>query len=307
MFGYLTPQKGELKVREYEVYRAHYCGVCFSLRKRCTLISCASLTYDAAFLSLLGANMASNDRVECSRCPFKPYKRIHVTKGEWADYAADVNVLLARKKCEDDKKDDHPLRGALGALALRKAYRRAANRLSSILPAIEAGMEKLSSLEGEGCDSIDEPALAFGDVMEAVFTGIPAAQSAREPLAWMGKNIGRWVYLLDAWDDLDQDEKRGNYNVLLRRFGSAAAAKLEKERVEFNLLHSLYEASTALPFLPEGPLTPIVENTLVEGAAERSRKLLAKYTCAQCSTDEERGTMTVKEAVCPSADIQEET
>ena len=77
--------------------------------------------------------------------------------------------------------------------------------------------------------------------------------------------------------------------------------------MEFNLLHSLYEASTALPFLPQGPLFPIVENTLMEGAPERSRRLLAKYDGAPCSTGAERGTMAVEKAVCPSADTQEET
>jgi len=307
MFGYLTPQKGELKVREYEVYRAHYCGVCCSLRKRCSLVSSASLTYDAAFLSLLGACAAEQDRLECSRCPFKPYKRIHLTKGEWADYAADCNLLLAHKKCEDDRRDDHPVRGAFGSLAFKRGCRKAAKRLLSVLPAVEKGMERLFHLEQEGCGDIDEPALAFGEVLEAVFAGIPHAGKAREPLAWMGRNLGRWVYLMDAWDDLEKDEKRGNYNVLLRRFGSARAAKDEKERMEFNLLHSLYEASTALPFLPQGPLFPIVENTLMEGAPERSRRLLAKYDGAPCSTGAERGTMAVEKAVCPSADTQEET
>ncbi len=307
MFGYLTPEKGELRVREYEVYRAHYCGVCFSLRKRCSLISCATLTYDSAFLSVLGASLAPPVPVACSHCPFKPYKRINVSKGEWADYAADANALLSKKKCEDDKRDDHPVRGALGALALGKACRRAVPRLLPVLPAIESGMDRLASLERDGCDSIDEPALAFAQVMEAVFAGVPGQKSAREPLLWMGKNIGRWVYLLDAWDDLEKDEKRGNYNVLIRKFGSAAAAKLQKERVEFNLLHSLGEASTALPFLPEGPLAPIVENTLVDGAALRTRKLLAKYDPAQCSKNEEHGTIAASEAVCRRADTQEET
>lgn len=307
MFGYLTPQKGELKVREYDVYRAHYCGVCFSLRKGCSLISSASLTYDAAFLSLLGASVAKGYPVECSRCPFKPYKRVNLSKGIWADYAADANLLLAFKKCEDDKMDDHPVRGRLGTLAFQRGYRKAAKRLASVLPAVEAGMEKLCLLEKQGCDDIDEPALAFGEVLETVFSGIPEAGKAKEPLRWMGKNLGRWVYLMDAWDDLEQDEKRGNYNVLLKRFGSAQTAKGERERMEFNLIHSLYEASTALPFLPEGPLYPIVENTLMLGAPERTRKLLAKYDGAHCSKKEERGTMADGNAVCPSAETQEET
>ncbi len=307
MFGYLTPEKGELKVREYEVYRAHYCGVCYSLRHNCSLLSSVTLTYDCAFLSLLGASMYPLTAARHSRCPFKPYKRIHIASGAHADYAADANALLARKKCQDDMKDDHPVRGALGTLLLTKPYKRAAGRLSPLLPAIESGMERLSSLERDGCGSIDEPALAFGEVLEAVFSGIPAPKSAVEPLSWMGRNIGRWIYLMDAWDDLDEDEKNGNYNVLLKCFGSAAAAKLQRERVEFNLLHSLYEASTALPLLPSSSLSPIIENTLGEGAAGRSRSLLAKYDALQCSKGVGRDTITPDEPACTSSEIQEET
>ncbi len=307
MFGYLTPEKGELRVREYEVYRAHYCGVCFSLRKRCSLISCATLTYDSAFLSVLGASLAPLVPVACSHCPFKPYKRVNVSKGEWADYAADANALLSKKKCEDDKRDDHPVRRcALGALALGKACRRAVPRLLPVLPAIESGMDRLASLERDGCDSIDEPALAFAQVMEAVFAGIPGQKSAREPLLWMGKNIGRWVYLLDAWDDLEKDEKRGNYNVLIRKLAPprGEAAKGASGIQPASLAGRGLDGA---PLLPEGPLTPIVENTLVDGAALRTRKLLAKYDPAQCSKNEEHGTIAASEAVCRRADTQEET
>lgn len=34
MFGYIVVHKPELKVREYETYRASYCGLCHSLKKQ---------------------------------------------------------------------------------------------------------------------------------------------------------------------------------------------------------------------------------------------------------------------------------
>jgi len=307
MFGYLTPEKGELKVKEYEVYRAHYCGVCFALKKRCSLISCASLTYDSAFLSVLGASMQPLEPASLFRCPFKPYRRVNVAKGECTDYAADANAILAKKKCEDDRIDGNPLRGTLGSLALNRAFRKASKRLSALLPGIDGGMNRLAALEAEGCDRIDEPALAFAQVTESLFSGMPAPKTAKEPLSWMGRNLGRWLYLIDAWDDLDKDEKKGNYNVLINQFGSAKAAKEQKERIAFNLLHSLYEASTALPFLPAGPLSPIVDNTVREGAAQRSRKLLAKYDKAPCSTDGIHDTIAeINDSACHLADTQEE-
>ena len=277
MFGYLTPEKGELKVREYELYRAHYCGVCLALKKHCTARSCLGLTYDAAFLSVLGASLGEFQLPQVRRCPFKPYKRINAAFGPCSEYAAAANAVMAYKKCLDDRADEHKLRGTLGAWLTASGAKKGGKRLGeAALKEIDGAMESLARLERERCDSIDEPALAFGRVMEQLLGGLPGPKSAAEPLRWMGLNLGRWLYLIDAWDDMEKDKASGSYNVFLLKFGSLEAARQEKERVEYNLVHSLYQARTALSLLPENPLTPIVDNVLGEGTVRRTYRALGK-------------------------------
>lgn len=280
MFGYLTPLRDELKVREFNTYRAHYCGVCKALGKECGPASCASLTYDSAFLSLLGVSMGKGSRPIAGRCPFKPWKKLFfVEPNANTQYAADVNVYLALLKCRDDRQDEHPIRGAAGSLLLSAGAKKASARLSpDVRAGIAKGMKSLERLEKENCDLIDEPALAYGTCMQAVLGSLPAGRdntAHKEALRWMGLNLGRWTYLLDAWEDLEKDEKSGSYNVLLRRFGSAKEAKSQVERVRFGLLNSLYEAGRTAELLPGNSLAPIVKNILGEGAVTRTEQILS--------------------------------
>ena len=274
MFGYLLPLKAELKVREFDTYRAHYCGVCFALRKKCALRTCATLTFDAAFLALLGASCGEGPIPRRSRCPFKPWKRVYVAEGIQADYAAHMNVLLAVGKCKDNWRDEKKLTGALGALALKGPAQRAACLYSASCRGILEGLRDLDGLERENCSDLDEPAAAFGRSMEAVFRNIPGRERCSDALGWLGFNLGRWIYLLDAYDDLEEDEHKGNYNVLIRAMGGVQKAKEQRERVEFNLMHSLEEARAAAQSLPGNSLSPIVDNILWEGAAAATRKVL---------------------------------
>lgn len=276
MFGYLTPEKGELKVKEYEAYRAHYCGTCLGLKRNCSARSCAALTYDSAFLSVLCASMAQFNMPEPRRCPFKPWKKVNMSLGFWSEFAADANAVIAYRKCLDDKQDEHKLLGSAAAWFIGSGARKAENRLAAVIPGIDAGMARLAQLEKEKCDQLDEPALAFAAVMEELMGAMPAPKGAVEPLRWMGKNLGRWLYLIDAWDDMEKDAKSGSYNVLLLKFGSVEQARAERERMEYNLIHSLYQARTALNFLPQNQLTPIVDNILGEGTVRRTYRVLGK-------------------------------
>ncbi len=278
MFGYLTPNRDELRVRELRLYRAHYCGVCRAMKQHCAARCCLCLAYDSAFLSLLGDLLWGITPIKEARCPFKPWKKLFAVECPAAVYAAKANAYLGYLKCLDDRADEHPLRGAAGARLFRRPAAGAKAALSAAAEQMEEGMRALSALERGGCAQMDEPAIAFGRVTAGLFGGLPLKEGCekyREALLWMGQNIGRWVYLLDAFDDLDDDEKSGSYNVLLRQFGSAQEAKAQRGRLQWGLEQSLYQAHTAFSLLPENDLTPVVENILRQGAPLRADAVLA--------------------------------
>ena len=65
MLGYVKIDKGELKVREYEVYTGYYCGICKSIGKRYGQLPRMALSYDAAFLAVLLASLDGGSDTPC--------------------------------------------------------------------------------------------------------------------------------------------------------------------------------------------------------------------------------------------------
>ncbi len=53
MFGYVRPLKGDLRVREYESFKAVFCGLCHSLSKNCGFAARFIVNYDLAFMAVL--------------------------------------------------------------------------------------------------------------------------------------------------------------------------------------------------------------------------------------------------------------
>jgi hypothetical protein len=274
MFGYLTPEKGELRIREYELYRGHYCGVCHAIRRRYGLIFCPTLTYDATLLALVGA-IGSREGAREGRCVINPLKKVPLCRGEAVDYAADVNIYLAAGKLRDNWQDEKNILSGAGLLALKRAERKARRRLGKAADEADAQLQALGRLEKENCRELDAPALCSGKMLEALIGGCPAAENSKKALGPLGFNLGRWLYLLDALDDLEKDEKSGSYNVLLRCFGSREDALQNKERLEYNLLQSLAQAGELAELLPAGPRSSILLNVIDQGAVQKTRRVLS--------------------------------
>ena len=81
MFGYIRACKPELKMKEFETYKAVYCSLCRRLGKSYGMLSRMTLSYDFTFLALL--NMSLSDgcvAFEQKRCAFNPLKKCNYCK-----------------------------------------------------------------------------------------------------------------------------------------------------------------------------------------------------------------------------------
>jgi len=269
VFGYITVDKPELKVKEHEAFRSYYCGLCRTLR---TYGAEARLTlsHDCSFLYLLAASLTEvPPRVEIRRCFLHPTLRRAMTLDAGADYAAAVNILLAAGKLRDDVADDkNPLAWA-GAKGLLAAERKARGRYPKTALVIEEQMLELSALEREGCKDIDRTANAFAQMLARVMVlsgyGEPRAMKS------LGYHIGRWLYLIDAYDDVQKDMKKGRFNPYISRFGAGAEKEAAiKESARFNLYASLAGACAAFDLLEIKKNKPILENILYSGLYKRT-------------------------------------
>lgn len=287
MFGYIMPEKPELKIKEFDIYRAYYCGVCKSIGKRHGHLKRMTLTYDSAFLAmLLGSVLNIETKLVKERCMVHPVKKHFVTYNEIIDYSSDINMILAYNNIIDKWKDDKSKVALAGLVAFKKVYK----KLKTIYPEkcaiINERLQELSALEKAKCDSIDAAAEPFAKLMEEVLDYDKLDDKARHILRWMGYNLGKWIYLIDAFDDLEDDIKNRSYNPLLAQFKyngeniSDFKNKI-KNQVEFTLLYCLGEASKAFELLSAKENRGILENILYMGMLSKTDKILCQRSCGK--------------------------
>lgn len=212
MFGYVNINKPELKIREFDEYRAYYCGLCRSLKKNYGQLGRLTLNYDMTFLVILLNSLYEPEIcTECRRCAAHAFAKQNEKSSYVNDYAADMNVLLAYFKCLDDWKDDRKVfRFLYSRILKRKLSKRNISRQKT--DNIKKWLDEAGNLE-KNKGSLEELAAAFGNVMAEVFS--MKDDMWKDNLSMCGFYLGRYIYVLDAYDDLERDRKKGNFNPLL--------------------------------------------------------------------------------------------
>lgn len=269
MFGYIGPEKSELKVRELAIYQAAYCGLCRAIGRRFGQVARLSLSYDCTFIALLLGGLADCPGCDEKFCPYKPLKKKQpVARPSPAqDFAARLNLLLSYYKLRDDWADERKTGAAAAALALRAACRKAEEEDPALSRAVREGIAAISALEAEKCAELDPPADAFAHMMRACVLCAPAEPREKRILGTVGYHMGRWVYLMDAWDDREKDRKSGAYNPFL-------LCGADAERAGFLLHYSLNEAIKAYDLLELRSNKGVLDNILYEGCVNRTQALL---------------------------------
>lgn len=278
MFGYVTPQKEQLTPEEWLRYRGAYCGLCRTLEEEYGQMSRLTLTYDMTFLVVLLSSLYEPEETAgARRCPTHPGKPRDFWVSDATRYAAAMNVVLAYEKGLDDWRDDKSLLGKGSAAALKKAREKARTRYPVPCAAIREELEQLSGLEGQGDLDPDEAANCFGRLMGAVLCW---KQDRWQPqLQQMGLSLGRFIYLMDAWEDVEQDLKKGRANPL----------KEQARRPDFDawtqemLMVILGDCAVAMEQLPLVQDVEILRKILYSGVWSRYAAKLRK------KTEKERG------------------
>ena len=291
MFGYIVPDKPEMKIKEYELFNAFYCGICKSIGIRYGNIPRLVLKYDCAFLAVLLYSLTGGTiTIDKKRCVAHPLKaRCIILKNDIIDYAADINLILSFFDFTDKSKDKDYLVSKTAVLYLRPLYKKLRNKYKAKCEIIENNLTELAILEKNGCTSMDTAAEPFAKIMEEIVAYNPACKdkNAEKTLRWLGYNLGKWIYLLDAYDDMETDLKNGNYNPLYGRISNKnknemniAELKNEvRERVEFNLIYSLDQIGKAYQLLETKNVNGILENIIYQGLLKKTENILGTRSC----------------------------
>lgn len=290
MFGYIVPEKPEMKIKDYELFRAYYCGVCRSIGRRQGQLKRFMLSYDSAFLAIL-LSAASGERITVlkKRCMAHPLEKRHmVDENAVIEYASDINTILAYYNLEDKKRDEGSFVSASALIMLKKSFNRLRRKYERKCAAMQEHLAELVRLEKEKCASMDMAAEPFAKLMEEIMAYGPLCtdEKTEKILRWTGYNLGKWIYLLDAYDDLEKDIKKGSYNPLIYQYryeGQDLGEFREqiRDRVEFNLTYSLNEISRAFELLDIKMNKDILENIIYLGMLRKTEKILEVGSCGK--------------------------
>ena len=273
MFGYVRASKPELKIKEYDMYKAVYCSLCRYLGKEYGFVARMMLSYDFTFLALL--IMSQQDGfcgIERKICCCNPLKKCNYCKdsADAMDIPASALVILTKHKIEDNIKDERGIK-RLGYRLVKpifaKPYKHAVKKHPYIEEIAKEFMQSQAQLEADGCKDMDVAAAPTGEFLAKLFCY--SLDGAERVLCELGDKIGRWIYIMDAVCDFVEDKKRGRYNPLSDSEDCVSRARA-------NMSYCIIRARSAFELLDIKKFKDILGNILYVGLDDTMEKELTK-------------------------------
>ena len=280
MFGYITANLKELPETAKNRYQQVYCGICKAIHRQYGQLPRLCLSYDMAFLALLLMSLYEPEEEVGGRgCLLHPVKSKDYLDNAYIRYCADMNVVLAYYKAQDDAHDEGRLTSKALAALLKKGYEDIKERYPRQCAAIAACIEALSRLEKAGCDNPDEPAGCFGELMGQLLV---YRQDLWTPvLEQMGRALGRFIYLADAAVDYRHDRRKGSYNPFI-----AMGMAEDREKWKEYLVLTMARCTDYYERLPLVQDKDVLDNILYSGVwVEYGRRMTERKHAREDQND----------------------
>jgi hypothetical protein len=282
LFGYVTPLKAEMKIKDFARFKCYYCGLCCHIKKDFGNLPRMSLNYDMTFLGLLlDALNPEEVKVIHHRCSLHPTeKKIVISDNKALSYAAAMNISLSYYKLLDDVYDDKNFKSKLLSTLLSPYIKKVSLSILEINNKIKECLNKLSTLENnKSFIYIDEICDPFSNLVGIILRDYPYelindSAELRTILYNLGYSIGKWIYLIDALDDLKSDMESGKFNPInfLYNENSLPYNKFIesiKSRIEFTILNCGYSCKENLEKLNLNRNNDILYNIIELGLMDK--------------------------------------
>ncbi len=276
MFGYVRISKGELKVKEFEMYKAVYCSLCKALGKHYGFLSRLTLSYDFTFLALLGMSLKEGcDEIERKRCAFNPLKKCNYCKGGHDfEFPSAVAMIMLYYKILDNIQDEKGFKKLVYTLIkpiFKGAYKKASKEHPEINKIVEEYINTQSRLERQSCCKMDEVADPTARALSRIFMYLSEDETQKKVLDRLGYCMGRYIYLLDAAADFKKDTEKNKYNVL--KFTCENTEQV-KEKIKPQLYFCINEGAKAFELLDIKKYKSILGNIIYLGLEDTFKKEL---------------------------------
>ena len=270
MFGYITINGEALTEEEKARYRTYYCGLCRALQQKYGALSRLTLSNDMTFLGLLLSSLYEpSDLESAGLCPVHPVRQQSYLKSEALDYAADMNILLNWYVSQDHLLDDHSANAKMMLRRLKPYYDQLSVEYSSKCAAIEAALDRIHVIEAQPDFSLDALCQLNGKILGEVFRWKNDVWA--DALQCIGEALGAFIYLVDAMDDYDRDQRRKCFNPLIRVHDSPDYFDTLKQALTLVAA----QAAEAVESLPLEQDVSLIRNVVYSGIWVRYEQLKA--------------------------------
>ena len=290
MFGYLRPESSELRVREFELYRSVYCGLCKSMGKDYGLLTRLTLSYDCTLLAMFAVSLRSEcSHVRDGRCVFNPMKKCRFcsSEGEGFRFAGAVSVIMTYYKLQDTISDSGFFKrtaARAGRLFVKGSYKRAEKAYPDIAAAVSDMIASQQQAENDhsGIDASSDPTATL---LSKLCISLSEDEGQRMVLSRFGYFLGRWIYLMDAADDLEKDIKHNNFNPFRKYFEGDLSSAMEYCNSVLNMTVS--QLVLAYDLLELDSYKEILDNVMYYGLSfQQKHCLFSKNNKKKCSKKE---------------------
>jgi predicted hydrocarbon binding protein len=125
---------------------------------------------------------------------------------------------------------------------------------------------------------LDELSHHFADLTGFILSSYYEESINSESLYWLGYNLGKWIYIIDAFDDLEKDMQNNKFNALNSIYNEDNKSYLElvkqiKDRVDFTLTNCAQSCLECLNNLPIHKNYDLLHNILQFGLMEKVDKV----------------------------------
>lgn len=214
MFGYININQKELSEENKKIYQAYYCGLCQKLKTNCGTKGQMLLSYDLTFLIVLLTGLYELENTETEfTCPLHPTKKRTAYINAATEYAADMNLILAYQNLLDDWKDEKSYTKKAFVKILDKDYTRIVSKYPRQVRALEEFMRKTAEAEKNKETNLDLVAGLTGEMLGEIMCW--REDEWQEEMRTLGFYMGKFIYLMDAYEDYEADQKKNCYNPLV--------------------------------------------------------------------------------------------
>lgn len=273
MFGYIRACKPEMRIKEFEMYKTVYCSLCKELGKSYGPFARLTLSYDFTFLALLNMSLKKDfcgtERKLCKCNPLK--KCTYLKEGSDLEMPGAAAMIMLYYKLLDNIADEKGFK-KIGYILIKPFFKSAHKKAAKSYPDIEKIVEEYiceqQALEKDNCQSIDKAADPTAKALAEIFALCSKNETDKRVLKRMGYCIGRYVYLLDAYCDLEEDIKKDRYNPL--KFSSENI----KENIAAQLNICISQTGAAMELLDIEKFKNILDNIVFLGLEDTMKKEL---------------------------------